>query len=454
MLSAAEKLVSKGIDAGLYYQAFVMSGLFDKKGMSVKSDIKVIDQAKAFVLVNKLLNNKAYEENKPLLALRGMLYLNQADSNVAEKDKLLEQAFLDFNKVQELHNVFRVSFYTGRSRSLSLPTGAYYQLALAAEKNKNLKAAAENHRNAIARVYSPKYRADNKGKDSNETSLVDELKEANPYSYQWLMENKDNNADALNEYVDLLLSTMGTDKNLNNADLDEIVKQLKRGDEKQVRASIYALYAIYNKKYKKSDEGLGKKLSDLLGGYQPKKAFKYLKKLAAIESNITNERALANAYYYGTGTAENEAKAVKIYKEIVKQEGEKAYYNDFSNVASYYEKLKTKNGYKNAAIWYKKLLVKSPTSSLANNQLGYLYYKGYGVAEDKKKAHQYFLAGAQEDDVVPMGWVISNYINGRGVDKSKSKASYWINKLKKLAKSDKDKKNLEYYQNSFKRAFK
>lgn len=449
LLAVANKLEKKGLDAGTYYKIPAYMGGLNKKGLPNTFNEKTSNNDKAFELINKLLSKSAYSKNKTLLEFRGLIYIQKSIVSTDNKKTLLEKAYADFAKAIALIKSGSYSSYLNKLEYPFLAPGAYYQLALNDESNSDLKSAAKNHRLAIKKAYRSKRRKNRKG--DNEIPLVDELKNAHPDSYQWLLKHKDSNAFVLNEYVTLLISTVNRANNFNDADIDEIAKQIKRGNDKGVKASKEALYAIYRSK---KPEGHKKMLADVLGGYQPKKAFKLLKELVDVNKSSEYKGKLASAYMRGTGTRKNVRKGLKILEQLAKEKGEKASENDFTRIASGYKKLKGKANYKKAFKWFKKADKKAPKDSYINNQLGYLTFKGYGVTKNLKKAHKYFLTSAQAGSVSSMSWVIPNYARGRGVSKNKSKAWYWFNKYKKSATLKQHKDDISYYRKMVERAFK
>ncbi|WP_226661447.1 serine/threonine-protein kinase [Microbulbifer aggregans] len=153
---------------------------------------------------------------------------------------------------------------------------------------------------------------------------------------------------------------------------------------------------------------------------------------------------VASNYENGRGVAQDLDKALFWHKKLADEHKDAAAANSAGKI--YLSKLENRQC-DNAYAMYKKAYNLDSKNRLTNNQLGYLYYEGCGVAKNRAKALKFFRAGADLGNATSMTWVGSAYLNGWGdVEKSQSKAVPWFQKAaregndwakKELARLDK-----------------
>ena len=111
----------------------------------------------------------------------------------------------------------------------------------------------------------------------------------------------------------------------------------------------------------------------------------------------------------------------------------------YAKVGRAYVNNKYMQDYKKAREYFLKAHKKDEKHTNTNNYLGYLYFEGLGVKEDKKRAHGYFLTAANEGSFNDMEWVAYNYLYGRGIKKNLKEARAWSEKMAKAAEDDDEK---------------
>ena len=68
---------------------------------------------------------------------------------------------------------------------------------------------------------------------------------------------------------------------------------------------------------------------------------------------------------------------------------------------------------------------------MAQNNLGWMYYKGNGIKQDYQKAFEWFTKSAEQGCIEAMYNIAEMYENGYGVEKDLNKSKHWIKKAEK-----------------------
>ncbi len=96
----------------------------------------------------------------------------------------------------------------------------------------------------------------------------------------------------------------------------------------------------------------------------------------------------------------------------------------------------TANKQYKSALFYYNLAAVPGNYAAAQYNLGVMYEKGYGIAEDDKKAFKWYLKAAEQNH----GWakyqVGLNYLNGKGVPKNDVMAVKWFQKAAELGNAN------------------
>jgi TPR repeat protein len=112
----------------------------------------------------------------------------------------------------------------------------------------------------------------------------------------------------------------------------------------------------------------------------------------------------------------------------------------YNNLANIFLNNYTCKNYKEAYKYYLKSYNAAATpnneKAISCNQIGYLYYNGYGITKDFVIAMDWFTKASGMGSGTAMDWIASMYENGEGVSKSKKKAIEWAEKA--IAAGNKD----------------
>ena len=144
--------------------------------------------------------------------------------------------------------------------------------------------------------------------------------------------------------------------------------------------------------------------------------------IAASKNNISANRKLAECYEEGKGVAKNLEIAFRLYLNAANL-GD--YFSQFKLGLYYYEK-KTDINLKEAVKWF--YLSAEQGYSEAQYYLGYCYFNGLGVVEDKNKAIRWLTKSAYKSNTKAMVILSTCYANGISVCQHCIEALKWLYK--------------------------
>ncbi len=152
-----------------------------------------------------------------------------------------------------------------------------------------------------------------------------------------------------------------------------------------------------------------------------RKAASYYKK-AARKNSPGGLYKLAVFLYGGTGMKANPHKAL-IYMERAAEKGSRQAWQFLAQVYASGDTDSIMQDYKKAAFYWEKLADENDARACLN--LGYLYYYGYGVPQDFRRAFEWNLCAAQGGLAEGQYQVAQAYWNGEGVSANRTEAIKW-----------------------------
>ena len=176
------------------------------------------------------------------------------------------------------------------------------------------------------------------------------------------------------------------------------------------------------------------------------------------KANISSEPALADIYIDGQKVGQTPflasnllvgSHSIKITRNgyadyngtLNIKEGEKASFTASLKKAESAEelyqkgqKLYNQNNYQEAVIWYRKAAELGHAA--AQNYLGFLYEKGWGVAQDFSEAYKWYRKAAEQGLAVAQSNLGFCYRNGQGITKDYNEAYKWYRKAAEQGYAD------------------
>jgi len=172
----------------------------------------------------------------------------------------------------------------------------------------------------------------------------------------------------------------------------------------------------------------------LANEYSEKKDYEkatYWWEKAAEQGDKQGQFSLGVACYQGKGIAQNEERAVRLWKEVAKHGGFGVVRAEYNLGSAYYEGKGVAQDKKQAIKWWENAAKTAKMDELglpeAQNSLGIAYYFGQGFAHHKR-AIQWWLKAAKQELISAQCYLAFAYKKGQDVKKDEKKSLYWIQK--------------------------
>lgn len=150
-------------------------------------------------------------------------------------------------------------------------------------------------------------------------------------------------------------------------------------------------------------------------------AFDWFSK-AAEQGNAQAMTALGNMYDDGTGVEKDEFQAVEWYVKAA-QKGDLVGQCNAAGIFTHSTTIK--KDYHNARVLLEYCLKGNPSDDCCLERMAVLYSKGWGVEQDRKKAHELRTKAATNGNEVAMYMLASDFDYGIGVEKDPKAAMDW-----------------------------
>ncbi|WAW10289.1 sel1 repeat family protein [Oxalobacter vibrioformis] len=177
---------------------------------------------------------------------------------------------------------------------------------------------------------------------------------------------------------------------------------------------------------------LGQLYKQGIGGRKDyQQAFQWLSK-AAEQGHAKAMATLGNLYADGLGVEKDEVKAVTWYVEAAKKDDRDGQCNA-AGIFTHGTVINT--SYHNARLLLEWCLKSDPDDDCCLERMAVLYSKGWGVKQDRKKAHELRTKAATNGNAVAMYMLAGDFDYGIGVEKNPKAALEWYLKAAEKGES-------------------